>query len=359
MKKSTIIILTIVLIIIIGIVAGTIYYIAGMGSVSQTSNEISITIPSGSTATQIGDILSQNNLIRNNQIFKLYVKLNDITEMKAGEYTLNQNMTISQIVDELVKGPDEKYNTINITFLEGKNMRWIAKTIESNTTNSKEDVYNTLKDETYLDSLIEKYWFITDDIKNTSIYYSLEGYLFPDTYNFKNSNVSVEDIFNTMLDQMESKLEAYKSEIQSSGISVHKLLTVASIVELESSSNSDRAGIASVIYNRLKNNMEIGSDVTTYYGIKVDMSERDLYQSEINEANAYNTRSSSMKGKLPVGPISTVSLTAIESALHPKETDYLYFVADKNGKTYFSKTLAEHNQYVTELKAQGLWYNYD
>ena len=105
--------------------------------------------------------------------------------------------------------------------------------------------------------------------------------------------------------------------------------------------------------------MEIGSDVTTYYGIKVDMSERDLYQSEINETNAYNTRSQAMKGKLPAGPMSTVSINSIEAALHPKETDYLYFVADKNGKVYFAKTISEHNQNISTLKSQGLWYTYN
>lgn len=359
MKKSTIIILVLVFLIIIAIASGTIFYINAMGSVSDTSNEISVTIPSGSTAAKIGDILAQKKLIRNETAFKIYVKLNDITEMKAGEYKLNQNMAVSEIVDTLVKGPDEKYNTINITFLEGKNMRWIAKTIENNTSNTKEDVYNAMKDKSYLDSLIQKYWFITNEIENTSLYYPLEGYLFPDTYNFKNKDVSVQDIFATMLDEMEKKLEPYKAEIQKANISVHRLLTVASIVELESTNSSDRAGVASVIYNRLKRNMEIGSDVTTYYGIKVDMSERDLYQSEINETNAYNTRSQAMKGKLPAGPMSTVSINSIEAALHPKETDYLYFVADKNGKVYFAKTISEHNQNIATLKSQGLWYTYN
>ena len=358
MKKSTIIIIILVLIIVIAIFSATIFYINAMGSVSQTSNEITVTIPNGSTAAKIGEILNENKLIKNEFAFKIYVKLNDITEMKAGQYVLNQNMAVSQIVDTLVMGPDDKYDTINITFLEGKNMRWIAKTIENNTTNSKEDVYNAMKDNAYLDTLIQKYWFITDEIKNTSIYYPLEGYLFPDTYNLKNNNVSVQDIFTTMLDEMEKKLEPYKAEIQKANISVHRLLTVASIIELESANNSDRAGVSSVIYNRLKNNMEIGSDVTTYYGLKVDMSERDLYQSELNEANAYNTRSQTMKGKLPVSPMSTVSLSSIDAALHPKETDYLYFVADKNGKIYFAKTITEHNQNIAYLKQQGLWYTY-
>ena len=104
--------------------------------------------------------------------------------------------------------------------------------------------------------------------------------------------------------------------------------------------------------------MSLGSDVTTYYAIKVDMSERDLYQSELNKYNPYNTRGPRMEGKLPVGPISTVSIQSIEAALDPEETDYLYFVADKNGKIYFGKTVEEHNKNIQTLQNQGLWYTY-
>ena len=278
--------------------------------------------------------------------------------MKAGTYKLNKTMSVSEIIAALKEGSDYNPDAINITFLEGKNMRWIAKTIAENTDNTEDDVYATLKDETYLNSLISKYWFITSDIKNSNIYYSLEGYLFPDTYNFKSKSVSVETIFNTMIDQMATNLEPYKTILQSQNIAPHKILTVASIVELEASSDDDRAGVASVIYNRLKANMSIGSDVTTYYAIKVDVSERDLKQSEINTYNAYNTRGPNMQGKLPVGPVSTVGEASLKAAVNPSNTDYLYFVADKNGKVYFAKTEAEHNQNIANLKAAGLWYTY-
>ena len=105
--------------------------------------------------------------------------------------------------------------------------------------------------------------------------------------------------------------------------------------------------------------MSIGSDVTTYYGIKVDMSERNLYKSEINTYNPYNTRGPNMEGKLPVGPIAMVSKDAINAVLNPTKTDYLYFVADSNGKIYFSKTYEEHQEIINNLRQQGLWYEYE
>ncbi len=104
--------------------------------------------------------------------------------------------------------------------------------------------------------------------------------------------------------------------------------------------------------------MAIQSDVTTYYAIKVDMGERDLYQKEINSNNPYNTRGPNMQGKLPVGPICSCSKSSIDAALNPNKTNYLFFVADKNGKLYFTKTNEEHTAKINELKSQDLWFEY-
>ena len=361
MKKKTIVILSIILffILIIGLaVYGVIWYVNETGPVSSRDSEIKVTIPNGKSSSEIGGILNANGLIKNWRAYKIYIKMNKINDMKAGDYVLNENMSLSKIVAILEKGPDASQRTVNITFLEGKNMRWIAKTIANNTNNTEDDVYNTLKNEQYLDGLIKKYWFLSDDIKNENIYYSLEGYLFPDTYNFK-KDASVQDIFEVMLNRMEQKLDEYKSQITGLNISVHRLITVASIVELEASNVLDRPDIASVIYNRIKNNMSIGSDVTTYYAIKVDMGERDLKQSELDAYNPYNTRGPNMRGKLPVGPICNPGIDSIKAALNPSTTDYLYFVADKNGKVYFAKTDSEHNSIIQKLKSQGLWYSYE
>ena len=116
--------------------------------------------------------------------------------------------------------------------------------------------------------------------------------------------------------------------------------------------------MASVFYNRLKLGMSLGSDVTTYYAVKTNMGDRDLYQAEIDAYNPYNTRGPNMEGKLPLGPISSIGKASIEAAIEPSDTDYLFFVADKNGKLYFTKTNSEHVQVINNLQNNGMWYEY-
>ncbi len=348
-------ILIFIFILIIGMISW--YFI----SISPKSNNIAekeIIIPIGTGTSEIASILKDKKIIKSEIAFKIYVKLNNVSGFQAGTYYLKESMSIKEITEMLKTGIMHDPNQITITFIEGKNFRWIANTIAEKTNNTYEEVLFVLEDDEYINSLIEKYWFIEEDIKNENIYYPLEGYVFPDTYAIQNKDVEVKEIFEKMLDQMKNVLDDYKEEIENSKYSVHEILTMASIIETESMTKDGRKDVASVIYNRLNSNMAIQSDVTTYYAIKVDMNERDLYYKEINEYNPYNTRGPNMEGKLPVGPISSVSKTSIEAALNPNETDYLFFVADKNGKLYFTKTNVEHDEKVSELKEKGLWWEY-
>ena len=334
------------------------WYFASISRVSKNEEEIEVTIPLGSGSSTIADILKENNLIKSKTAFKIYIKINKVSDFQAGTYYLKQNMNVKEITEILKTGIMHDPNQLNITYLEGKNVRWLASKIAEVTNNTEDDVMVQLEDEEYIDSLIEKYWFLTDEIKDEDIYYALEGYLFPDTYAIENEDTTVEAIFEKMLDRMEDILDQYKEEIEDSKYSVHQILTIASIIEMESMSDEGRRDVSSVIYNRLNKGMAIQSDVTTYYAVKVDMGERDLYQKELDAYNPYNTRGPNMEGKLPVGPISSVSKNSIEAALNPSNTDYIFFVADKTGKLYFTKTVSEHNNIVSELKQNGLWYEY-
>lgn len=349
----------VVLIIVFFIAVGGFYfaYKNGIKSVSNDKTSVEFNVKSGSNFYSIVPELEKANLIKSEFFYKLYIKLNKPGQIQTGIYELNKSMSVEDIVNTL-QGKSKNPNEIVMTFKEGYDMKDIIKVITDKTDNTEEDVLNKLKDTNYLNTLIEKYWFIDNSILNTELYYSLEGYLYPNTYQFKDKKVTVEEIFNKMIDQMNKKLANYKEAIEENNYSFHQILTLASIVELEGLNKEDRYGIASVFYNRLNSNMNLGSDVTTYYGAGVEMGERDLYMNEINANNGYNTRSNAMMGKLPIGPISNPSIDTIDTVLNPKQTDYYYFVSDKKGKSYFSKNITEHNATIAKLKQEGLWYEY-
>lgn len=352
------VILNITVILIVIILGIIIWYYTSLLPVSKNEKEMEITIPLGSGVDKIAEILKSNNLIKNKIVFKIYVKLNKIENFKAGTYSLNQSLDVKKMSEILTTGYIQDSNQLTITYLEGKNFKQLANKIAETTNNTVENVMEVIKDEKYIDYLIDKYWFLTEDIKNGDIYYSLEGYLFPDTYRLENKDTRVYNIFERMLNRMGEILNLYKSEIENSKYSIHEVLTIASIIENEATTQEGRKNVSSVIYNRLNNNMPIQSDATTYYAVQVDMSERDLYQKELNSYNPYNTRGPDMQGKLPIGPISSVSRNSIEAALRPNDTDYLFFVADKNGNLYFTETVYEHNELVRKLKSKNLWFKY-
>ena len=353
MKKFFII----VIILFVCVVLSIIIYTNNLKPVSKESNMIRVEIPEKTGTYEIANILKNNKVIKDSLAMFIYSKLNKISALQPGKYDLDNSEDLKTILSHISNG-EVASDEIKITFIEGKNMRWIAKTIADKTSNTEDDVYNLLKDEEYIDSLIEKYWFITDEIKDTRIYYPLEGYLLPDTYNFENPEVSVKTIFNVILNYMEKYLDENKEDIEKSSLTVHQILTMASIAEVEGSNTDDRANIIGVFYNRLRTGMSLGSDVTTYYAFKVDMGERNLTTNEINTENPYNTRGPNMNGKIPVGPINNPSKSAIDATLHYTDNDYFYFVADKNGKAYFTKNYQEHQNMIKKLKNEGLWFTY-
>lgn len=352
LKKKFKIILVLVAILLIGIATLLGTYCYFKSPVSNDKKEVSIVIENGSTISDIATLLKKEGLIKNENFFKLYVKLKNVSNVYAAKYYFSPSMNLDEIINTLNEGGYNE-NEISITFKEGINIRNIAKLIKENTSNSEDDVYKKLKDEKYLNSIIEKYWFLTNDIKNSKIYYSLEGYLFPDTYRFNSKDVTVEEIFNKMLDQMEKELNKYKKQIENSKYSVHELITLASITQSEGYNEDDFKNIASVFYNRLKTGMALGSCITSYYGVKKDMTD-ELLQKDIDASNPYNTRGNNPVS-FPVGPISMPGAKALDATLDPIETSYYFFVSDKNNKLYFTKTLNEHERMITKLQNEGLW----
>ena len=349
MKKVFIILVSLI---ILGSAAILLIYKNGISKVSNDSTIKEFVVEKGSTYTSISKDLKKQNLIKSELMYKIFIKLNKPSGLEAGKYNLSENMNVREIVKTLSNGSNSKADTVKITFKEGKNMRYIATLIASNTNNTEEDVFNLLKDKEYIDSLVSQYWFLTDDIKKEEIYYPLEGYLFPDTYEFL-TDATVKDIFKVMLDQTNNKLNDLKEKIGNSKYSIHELITLASIVELEGATSNDRAKVAGVFYNRLDHNWSLGSDVTTYYAEKQD-DWSGLKMSQLNACNAYNTRGNCVKG-LPIGPICNPSLDSIKAVINPEKTDNYYFVADCSGKTYLNKTESGHNSTINKLKRENNW----
>ena len=329
--------LCVLILVATAIICACTVYNYNISAVSSSEETKEVTIAPGSSSSQIAEQLEQEGLIRSKTFFLIYLKIFQVNDLKAGVYTLSPSMNVETIVDTLTTGNNYNPNEIQIQFREGITMREVARLIANNTSHTEDEVFTLLEDETYLDSLIEEYWFLTDAIKDSEIYYSLEGYLFPDTYNFASKDVSIETIFATMLDEMEQVLEPYRSDIEASRFSVHELLTLASMAEKEGIGN-DRADIVSVFINRIDSNMSLGSDVTTRYALRIDDATQALTAAQYQTQSPYNTRliDGSMNGKLPVGPICTVSKSSIEAAIHPTETDYLYFIANiQLAQTFF------------------------
>lgn len=332
------------------------YYNINMAKVSEDSTLKEITIEEGSIDS-IANTLKENNLIKNITIFKVYLRLTNKTNLKAGIYNFSENMGVKKIVTLLEEGSNINPDEITITFKEGINIRTVAKLIANNTDNTFDDVINKIKDTSYIDSLIDEYWFLTEDIKNENIYYPLEGYLYPNTYRFNSREVSIEDVFKKMLDETDRKLSKYRNALEGDNLSIHQLITLASIVELEGAKADDRKAVAGVFYNRLNSTSypTLGSDATTYYASKIDDWSYSLTSKELNDCtNMYNTRCSSNTG-LPIGPICNPSIESIEATINPESHEYYFFVADCQGKVYLTKNSIEHEEIIDKLRKDNNW----
>ena len=325
-------------------------FVIQTSAVSRDVTPNKFEIISGETYLTIASRLKDENLIKSDLFYKLYIKMTNPKPVQAGIYTLSESMSVSDIIDVLEKGSNYNPDIVTITIPEGKHLEEIAEIISSKTNHGKEELLDSWNNKEFIDTVISEYWFVTEEVKNNKIRYALEGYLYPDTYELLNKDVSVEDIAYKMLNQMEYILETYKTDIENNEYSIHELLTMASIIEHEAINDEDRKVIASVFYNRLANNMKLQSCATIGYAI--DEWKLTYTNADLNTDSPYNTYYYS---GLPVGPGNVPSKKSIEAALYPEETNYFYFLANvcdvNDTKTYFSETYEEHvikkNKYLT------------
>lgn len=341
-KKLIVILSVIVGLILVGIVTLMIL----LSPVSKSTDIVEFTVKKGEGKEKIVENLKDAKLIKSKYATFIYIVLSGKKNLQAGSYEFSRNMSVEDIITSLSTGDvvNVKRDEVRITFKEGDTLKNFVTMVANETNIDYDEAIKKLSDKAYLKGLIADYWFLTDDILDEDIYFPLEGYLYPETYNFY-KETNIEQVIRKVLNVTKERLEPLKSKIESSKYNIHELLTIASIAEKEANTNSDRAMVTQVIYKRLGLNMALGMDVTSYYGVQKEMTEV-ITQLDLNDKNPYNTRVTTFIG-LPVGPICNPSLGSINAALEPADTDYLYFVADiLTGKVYFAKTNEEFNALV-------------
>ncbi len=251
--------------------------------------------------------------------------------IKAGEYNLNARMNAVEILERLTKGTVLTYS---VTIPEGFTVRQIADLLHEKGLCDKE---------TFLSSVHES----PAGEGETAAVADLEGYLYPDTYRVARGTAPA-SIVGMMVDRFLEMTGPYREKMEESGMTIHEIVTLASMVEKEAGNAAERPVIAGVFFNRLKRGMRLQSDPTVIYGIK--NFNGNLTRVDLRRPGPYNTYT--QKG-LPPGPIANPGIDAIRAVLNPSDTDFLYFVSKNDGTHHFSKTLQEHNSAVRKYQKRS------
>ncbi len=319
--------LSLAILLIIGALAAVVIvrrsYYQNLKPASASQRTVLVTIPIGSSVKEIGLKLQQSGLIRASWAFEFYVRNQNVRDLlQAGTYSFRPNQTVPEIVTILTHG---KVYTDLVKILPGQRLDQIRSALINNDHFSAAAVDAALDPARY-----PNHPALAD--KPTGA--SLEGYLYPDSYQ-KTADTKPETIIKSSLDEMQKHLTPeIRTAFVKQNLTVHEGVIVASIIEQEVGNAADKPTVAQVFLRRLHENLQLGSDVTAFYGaIKAGQTPSVTYDSP------YNTR---LHPGLPPGPISNVSDSSLQAVAHPAATDYLFFVAGDDGVTYFSHTVQEH-----------------
>ncbi len=290
---------------------------------------VSVVVEQGASTSDIANALKDAGVIRSARNFKICSKIWRFDgKYKAGVYSFSQSMTCSEISEIIVSG-QETTNTFTIP--EGYTINQIASTLAENGLVDKEKFIKATKDSSAYDG----YDFLKDAQKGKN---HLEGYLFPSTYQVA-TNADEKEIITTMLNQFDSVFtDEYKKRAKKLGYSENEIIIIASIIEKEAQVDEDRAKIASVIYNRLDDGMNLQMCSTIQYILGEAKEVLTIADTQID--SPYNTYQNS---GLPKGPICSPGEASIKAALYPDDTDYLYFVVSEklDGSHNFSKSYSQ------------------
>lgn len=310
---------------------------------STTSQQVVFHVDSGEVASQIGDDLYAQHLIRDRNAFDLYIRFtNAAPKFEAGTFLLNRNMTMAQIVDALEHGrPDQ----VVVTIPEGFPLKFQAQYVEKSGIGTAADYLAAAKDP----ALTAQYDFLSS--RPATADPPLEGYLFPDTY-LVDKAVGVKELVKAQLDQFGIVFSSVlRQQIAVAtparpAESVEAIVILASMVEREANKDSDRGNVCSVYYNRLKAGMPLGVDATLLYALGRLTPEPTYAELQLN--SPYNTRKHT---GLPPGPISNPGQAALLACINPPQTKYLYYFTDPQGVTHFE---TNETDFCRDLQNHGM-----
>lgn len=330
-----------IIVVAVGLAVGLLVLVADFLGVGK-SGTAQVEIKPGASSAAIARQLDEAGVIRYSTLFRLYTKLQGFDgTFKYGVYTIDKESGYESIA-RMLQEEGAKAETVKVTIPEYANMDEIRKRFVEAGICDEDQFREAASDLSHY----SEFDFI-EEIPVEQVYYKLEGYLFPETYEFYKygSTDCARQAIRKCLALTEENLKPYRREIEKSGFSVHEILTMASIIESESgnAADEDRRKVAAVFYNRLN-----GVNWEGPKKLQTDPSTKYPYGN-----GRYNTYE--IEG-LPPGPIGAPSARSIKAAVYPEENFKMtYFVTDKNGKFYFNDTLSGHNRTINQLKAKGLW----
>lgn len=332
------------LLILAALMAGVFVHSALQPTDVNAKAPIVVTVKSGETTDEIGAVLQQKGLIKSATVFKFYVKFHNVPSYEAGQYSFTKANTMQEMLDTL-RGGSSTSGIGTVLVKEGEGAEDVAaaaaKLRKKDPKLSRANFMAALKDEAFFKRLQQAYpQLLGSAAKAKGVRYRLEGYLFPATYTVT-ENQSAEALIAQMVAKTNAVMTPYMATIQKQKLSVQEVLTLASLVEREGVTDTDRGKIAGVFFNRLDAGMPLQTDVAVMYALnthKTHLSNKDT--SVDSPYNLYRN-----KGYGP-GPVNSPSESAIKAVLAPlqRSADYLYFVANlKTGEIRYARTLAEQN----------------
>lgn len=324
------------------------YYITDALKAVDSSNEamVEVTIPFDSSSNDVSEILEENGIIKNAIIFSYYFKANNESALQAGHYEFSPSMTAEEIVQTIQEGGEPIFVDVDttITVREGISIEAIALEVSEHTGITDEEFLTTVEDEAFIADLETQFpSLLAGILERENLNYTLEGYLFPATYDYF-AGMSAEDLITEMVATANLNYQRLTDDLVNTYLDYHQVLTLASLIENEAITEEDRGLVSSVFYNRLDIGMPLQTDVSILYALN-EHKEFVTYE-DLEVDSPYNTY---MYTGLPPGPVSTPSYMSIVAAIYPTPSDYYYFVADIDSQeVYFSSTIEEHDLLVEE-----------